>query len=90
MSVIALGGSFLGWNLWFVAGGWHRSDHLWEGALWGVSAVTGLWTAVDAIRFDKGTSAVTVLAGLLCIFHTLSILLLWMFVKMLALGGPRP
>ena len=86
ISAVAAVGSFVAWNLWFVAGGWHRYQHLGESVLWCVSVIVGLWAAVDAIRFDRGTSAVTFFAVLLSIFHILAFLLLTTFVSMVLQG----
>lgn len=92
VSAIALGGAFAGWNLWFVSGGWQRQQHWGEGILWAVSAVVGLWAAVDAIRFACGAARVglTAIGLALACFHIASFYLLLMFIRMLAEGGPRP
>ena len=91
ISAVALVGAFVAWNLWFVAGGWHRQGHLGESILWGISVVVGLWSAFDAIRFDRGRSAVTVLAALLSCFHILAFLLLATFMSIHLRGQmPRP
>ena len=90
ISAIALAGAFLGWHLWFVAGGWHRQQHWVEGTLWGVCGVVGLWSAIDAVRLDRGASWVTLGAVALSVLHVLSLLLFWLFLNLLAAGGPRP
>ena len=90
ISVAGVGGAFLGWNFWFTSGGWQRHEHWGEGILWGISAIVGLWGAIDAIRFDRGSSWVTAVSLLLCLFHMLSFLLFLLFLEFLANGGPRP
>jgi hypothetical protein len=94
VSAVAVCGSFAGWNLWFVSGGWERHQHWGEGTLWAASAIIGLWAAVDAIRLARARGSegiiVTMCGLLLAGFHFLSLLFLRMFVYMLAEGGPRP
>ena len=90
LSVCGVVGAILGWNFWFVAGGWARHQHLTEAVLWGASSAVGLFMTIRAIRLDRNLSWVTMLALLLGLFHVLSLLLLWMFIGMLASGGPRP
>ena len=83
-------GAFVGWNLWFVSGGWQRHQHWGEGILWGASVVAGLWAAFDAIRIDRVSSWVSPISLLLGVFHVLSAMLFLFFISMLASGGPRP
>jgi len=94
VSAVAACGSFAGWDLWFVSGGWERHQHWGEGTLWALSAIVGLWAAVDTIRFARShgsEGAMVTLFGLsLAMFHLLSLLFLRMFIYMLIEGGPRP
>jgi hypothetical protein len=94
VSLVASAGSWAGYRLWFTVGGWHRQDHTAEGMLWALSAVIGIWGAVDAIRFARRPlttgSAITMLAGILLgLYNILSFLLFLMFLNLLRLGIPR-
>jgi hypothetical protein len=45
VSVMGVIGAFVGWNLWFVSGGWQRQQHWGESMLWaahGASSVKRL------------------------------------------------
>ena len=90
LSVCGVAGAFLGWNFWFIAGGWQRQQHLAEAIFWGSSSVSGLVATIWAICSDRGLSWVTMLALPLAVFHVLALLLLSMFVEWLASGDPRP
>ena len=87
---IGAGGAFLGWNLWFAAGGWQRHQHFGEAALWGISSAAGLWETVRAMRSVSDVGWVTMLGLMLGLFHALSLVLLLLFLQWLASGGPRP
>jgi membrane protein YdbS with pleckstrin-like domain len=90
VSLLGVVGAFIAWNLWFVAGGWQRHQHWGESILWSVSVVMGLWGAIDAVRFDRGSSWVTPTSILFGFFHMLSAMLFLLFMQGLASGGPRP
>jgi hypothetical protein len=89
ISLIAIGGAITGWQLWFSFGGWQRHQHWADGTLWGISGVIGIWSAIDAVRFARGPLTAC-LGVLVCLFHLFALLLFWMFVNLLAMGGPRP
>ena len=86
--MVFVAGAFLGYVLWGIAGGSNRGLHWLGTVLWGSSAVAGFWTAVDAARFDRGESKITSHAALLCLVHTLSLLILYLFVGVQLHGGP--
>jgi len=89
ISAFALVGAFGAWNLWFVSGGWQRQNHRGEVVLWSISVFIGILGAIDAIRLDRGAKSVSVFAALLLVFHALALCLLWMFLSLLASGGPK-
>jgi len=77
VSVVAVVGSFVAWTAWT-----HDWEHqlLGDEILWSISIIFGLWGAIDAIRFDRLKSLVTVGAVLLCVFHLLSFMLFLAFM----------
>ena len=89
ISAIALAGAFTAWNLWFVAGGWQRHQHRGEVALWLAASVIGILLAFDAIRLDRFARVVSGIAVALLGLHAASLWLLWMFLVLLADGGPK-
>lgn len=94
ISALAVIGSFVGWHFWFVSGGWQRDWHWVEGTVWAASISVGIWAGVNAIRIARHEGAdgasIAAFSTILICLHTLSFLLFWMFVSMLAQGGPHP
>ena len=87
VSAIAAACSIVAYFIWV---GNIENQHWFEGCLWGVAAIVGIWGAIDAIRFDRDSSQLTGNAMLLCTFHIFSFLLFLLFVEIEAHGGPRP
>jgi hypothetical protein len=94
VSALGFAGSYAGYRLWFVAGGWERRTHWGEGTLWAVSAIIGVWGAVDAVRLGrKAEPSVTVylvrMVGAILVFSNgLAFLFFLFFLRLLADGGP--
>jgi hypothetical protein len=87
VSLLAVVGAGVGYGLW----SWERHQHWGAGALWGTSAVVGLWAAVDTIRLARGWVgfAIGILGMVLAFLHFGALLALCLFLFMLAEGGPR-
>jgi hypothetical protein len=89
LSAVASLGSLAGWRFWFIFGGWDRQEHWFDGVLWGVSALVGWGTAISAMRSGEGASLVRVLAFFLWLFNTSALVILFLFLNLLARGGPH-